>query len=158
VVRYFGGPWLGLQLVEQLGLKDSLDRTIPDGREEIPWSPDGLGADSLPPLRAVERIAQRVPARILVCFLAYVLWKALSQRCQRAGLGHESRRVFEDLGKIQLVDVVLPTGELGLVYRLIIDGTYHAQFQQSIGNGVCVVLGPASRRNALERHRGRSLQ
>jgi hypothetical protein len=34
--REFGGPWLGLQLVEQLGLKDSLDRTIPDGREEIP--------------------------------------------------------------------------------------------------------------------------
>ena len=36
--RDFGGPWLGLQLVEQLGLKDFLDRTIPDGREEIPWS------------------------------------------------------------------------------------------------------------------------
>ena len=29
--------------------------------------------------------------------------------CQRAGLGHEPRRVFEELGKIQLVDVVLPT-------------------------------------------------
>jgi DNA-binding transcriptional regulator YdaS (Cro superfamily) len=27
-----------LQLVEQLGLKDFLDRTIPGGREEIPWS------------------------------------------------------------------------------------------------------------------------
>jgi hypothetical protein len=36
--RDFGGPWLGLQLVEQLGLKDFLDRTIPDGREDIPWS------------------------------------------------------------------------------------------------------------------------
>ena len=32
-----------------------------------------------------------------------------AQRCQRAGLGHEPRRVFEELGKIQLVDVVLPT-------------------------------------------------
>jgi transposase len=52
---------------------------------------------------------QRVLAHILVCFLAYVLWKTLSQRCQRAGLGHEPRRVFEELGKIQLVDVVLPT-------------------------------------------------
>jgi transposase len=51
----------------------------------------------------------RVLAHILVCFLAYVLWKTLSQRCQRAGLGHEPRRVFEELGKIQLVDVVLPT-------------------------------------------------
>jgi transposase len=51
----------------------------------------------------------RVLAHILVCFLAYVLWKTLSQRCQRAGLGHEPRRLFEELGKIQLVDVVLPT-------------------------------------------------
>ena len=52
---------------------------------------------------------ERVLAHILVCFLAYVLWKMLGQRCQRAGLGHEPRRVFEELGKIQLVDVVLPT-------------------------------------------------
>ena len=52
---------------------------------------------------------ERVLAHILVCFLAYVLWKTLAQTCQRAGLGHEPRRVFEELGKIQLVDVVLPT-------------------------------------------------
>ena len=52
---------------------------------------------------------ERVLTHILVCFLAYVLWKTLAQRCQRAGLGHEPRRVFEELGKIQLVDVVLPT-------------------------------------------------
>jgi hypothetical protein len=52
---------------------------------------------------------ERVLAHILVCFLAYVLWKTLGQMCQRAGLGHEPRRLFEELGKIQLVDVVLPT-------------------------------------------------
>jgi hypothetical protein len=52
---------------------------------------------------------ERVLAHILVCFLAYVLWKTLGQMCQRGGLGHEPRRVFEELGKIQLVDVVLPT-------------------------------------------------
>ena len=52
---------------------------------------------------------ERVLAHILVCFLAYVLWKTLGQLCQRAGLGHEPRRVFEEFGKIQLVDVVLPT-------------------------------------------------
>ena len=51
----------------------------------------------------------RVLAHILVCFLAYVLWKSLSQWCLQAGLGHEPRRVFEELGKIRLVDVVLPT-------------------------------------------------
>jgi hypothetical protein len=52
---------------------------------------------------------ERVQAHILVCFLAYVLWKILGQLCQRAGLGHAPRRVFEELGKITLVDVVLPT-------------------------------------------------
>ena len=48
-------------------------------------------------------------ANILVCFLAYVLWKTLHQMTQAAGLGDEPRRVFEELGKISLVDVVLPT-------------------------------------------------
>jgi hypothetical protein len=52
---------------------------------------------------------ERVLGQILVCFLACVLWKTLSQWCLRAGLGHEPRRVFEELGKIRLVDVVLPT-------------------------------------------------
>ena len=52
---------------------------------------------------------ERVLAHILVCFLAYVLWKTLGQMCQRAGLGHEPRRVFEELSAIQLVDVILPT-------------------------------------------------
>jgi DDE family transposase/uncharacterized protein DUF4277 len=51
----------------------------------------------------------RVQAHILVCFLAYVLWKTLGQLCERAHLGHEPRRVFEELGKIQAVDVMLPT-------------------------------------------------
>ena len=51
----------------------------------------------------------RVLAHILVCFLAYVLWKTLGQRCQAAGLGHEPRRVFAEMSKIKVVDVVLPT-------------------------------------------------
>lgn len=51
----------------------------------------------------------RVLAHILVCFLAYVLWKTLSQFCGRAGLGDEPRRVLDELSEIRLVDVVLPT-------------------------------------------------
>jgi transposase len=51
----------------------------------------------------------RVLAHILVCFLGYVLWKTLSQMTKAAGLGDEPRRIFEELGKISLVDVVLPT-------------------------------------------------
>ncbi len=34
----------------------------------------------------------RVLAHILVCFLAYVLWKLLGQLGQKAGLGNEPRR------------------------------------------------------------------
>jgi hypothetical protein len=52
---------------------------------------------------------ERVAAHILVCFLAYVLWKTLAQLCQAAGLGDEPRKVIDELGAIKLVDVVLPT-------------------------------------------------
>jgi transposase len=51
----------------------------------------------------------RVGAHILVCFLAYVLWKTLAASCHQAGLGDEPRQVFEELSEITLVDVVLPT-------------------------------------------------
>jgi transposase len=51
----------------------------------------------------------RVLGHILVCFLAFVLWKTLHQMTKSAGLGDEPRRIFEELGKISVVDVVLPT-------------------------------------------------
>ena len=52
---------------------------------------------------------QRVQAHILVCFLAYVLWKTLGMWCNRAGLGDEPRKIFAELEQISLVDVLLPT-------------------------------------------------
>ncbi len=51
----------------------------------------------------------RVLAHILVCFLAYVLWKFLGQLCQKAGLGNEPRRMLDELSELRAVDVVLPT-------------------------------------------------
>ena len=60
--------------------------------------------------------ADRVKAHILVCFLAYVLWKSLGQMCHMAGLGDEPRKVFEALKEISLVDVVLPTRN-GIILR-----------------------------------------
>ncbi len=51
----------------------------------------------------------RVLAHILVCFLAYVLWKTLSQLCDQAGLGNEPRRVLSELSDIRVMDVILPT-------------------------------------------------
>lgn len=54
---------------------------------------------------------ERVLAHILVCFLAYVLWKMLGQLCERAGLGNEPRRVLDELSDIRSVDVILPTSD-----------------------------------------------
>ena len=52
--------------------------------------------------------AERVQAHILVCFLAYVLWKTLEQWQLRAGLGNSPRTILEEIGRIQSTDVVLP--------------------------------------------------
>ena len=51
----------------------------------------------------------RVQAHILVCFLAFVLWKTLEMWQQRAGLGNSPRTILEELARIQSHDVVLPT-------------------------------------------------
>jgi transposase len=50
----------------------------------------------------------RVQAHILVCFLAYVLWKTLEQWQSRAGLGNSPRTLLDEIGRIQSTDVVLP--------------------------------------------------
>ena len=36
--RPFGGGWLGLMLLHQMGLSELLEARMPSGREEIPWS------------------------------------------------------------------------------------------------------------------------
>jgi transposase len=50
----------------------------------------------------------RVQAHILVCFLAFVLWKTLEMWQQRAGLGNSPRTVLEEFARIQSHDVILP--------------------------------------------------
>jgi len=51
----------------------------------------------------------RVEAHLLVCFLAYVLWKTLEQWQRRAGLGQSPRTILAELRRIQSSDIVLPT-------------------------------------------------
>lgn len=61
--------------------------------------------------------ADRVQAHILVCFLAFVLWKSLEMWQQRSGLGNSPRTVLEELANVQSNDVILPTtthGEIRL--------------------------------------------
>jgi len=57
--------------------------------------------------------ADRVQAHILVCFLAFVLWKTLEMWQQRAGIGNSPRTILEELARIQSHDVVLPTSSMG---------------------------------------------
>ena len=52
---------------------------------------------------------ERVEAHMLVCFLAYVLWKTLAGWMRRAGLGDAPRTLVEEFAKIKSGDVVLPT-------------------------------------------------
>jgi len=40
--REFGGPWLGLELWERIGLLEFIQECMPPGREEIPWAMMGL--------------------------------------------------------------------------------------------------------------------
>jgi transposase len=49
----------------------------------------------------------RVKAHILVCFLAYVLWKTLAGWMQNAGLGDAPRTVVESFAEIKSGDVTL---------------------------------------------------
>jgi hypothetical protein len=55
------------------------------------------------------QVQERVEAHVLVCFLGYVLWKTLGQMCRAAGLGDEPRKVLEEISRIAVVDVVMPT-------------------------------------------------
>ena len=57
----------------------------------------------------------RVQAHILVCFLAFALWKSLEMWQQRAGLGNSPRTILEELARIQSHDVVLPSATNGQI-------------------------------------------
>jgi len=61
----------------------------------------------------------RVKAHILVCFLAYVLWKALGQWMKHSGLGQAPRTLLEDFAKIKSGDVVLAARRADGPERLI---------------------------------------
>jgi transposase len=53
----------------------------------------------------------RVQAHILVCFLAYVLYKTLAQWQRRAGLGNSPQTILTELARIQSTDVIIPLAD-----------------------------------------------
>jgi len=50
----------------------------------------------------------RVKAHILVCFLAFAMWKTLAGWMRGSGLGDAPRTLLDELAKIKSADVVLP--------------------------------------------------
>lgn len=53
----------------------------------------------------------RIKAHILICFLAYVLWKTLQQWQSRAGMGDSPRTILTELSRIHSADIVLPLAD-----------------------------------------------
>ena len=61
--------------------------------------------------------ADRVDAHILVCFLAFAMWKVLETWQSKSGLGNSPRTIIEEMARIQSHDIVLPTS-MGCDIRL----------------------------------------
>lgn len=53
----------------------------------------------------------RINAHILICFLAYALWKTLQKWQSRAGLGDSPRTILSELSRIHSADIVLPLAD-----------------------------------------------
>lgn len=54
---------------------------------------------------------ERIKAHILVCFIAYALWKTLQQWQSRARLGDSPRTILTELSRVTAADVVLPLAD-----------------------------------------------
>ena len=53
----------------------------------------------------------RIKAHILICFIAYALWKTLQQWQSRAGLGQAPRTILTEFSRIHAADIVLPLAD-----------------------------------------------
>ena len=54
---------------------------------------------------------ERIKAHILICFLAYALWKTIQKWQSRAGLGDSPRTILTELSRVHSADVVLPLAD-----------------------------------------------
>jgi hypothetical protein len=51
----------------------------------------------------------RVQGHILVCFIAYAMWKTLGGWMKASGLGDSPRELLEEMSAVKTGDVLLPT-------------------------------------------------
>jgi transposase len=93
--------------------------------------------------------AERVQAHILVCFLAFVLWKSLEMWQQRASLGNSPRTLLEELARVQSNDVILPTATHGEIRLRCI--TQPDAAQAALLDRLGVILPKRMRLNELNR-------
>jgi transposase len=93
--------------------------------------------------------SERVQAHILVCFLAFVLWKTLEMWQQRAGLGNSPRTVLEELARIQSSDVILPIATHGEIRLRCI--TQPDAAQAALLDRLGITLPKRMRQNELNR-------
>ena len=54
-------------------------------------------------------LQRRVQAHILFSFLAYAMWKTLEMWMARSGLGNGPRTIVEEVAKLKLIDLIMPT-------------------------------------------------
>ena len=74
---------------------------------------------------------ERIKAHILICFLAYVLWKTLQQWQSRAGLGQSPRTVLTEFSRIHAADIVLPLAD-GSKRELRLRCVVHPEREQAL--------------------------
>jgi hypothetical protein len=138
-LQVFGDVWLALGLWRLLGLDELLRRLMPPGREDVPWpvvaailavarfcepSSELPIEDTLYRPTALDDLVGVAPEQvhILVCFLAYAMWKTLAQWMRAGGLGDAPRTVLEEFARVKSGDVVLTTrranGQPGATVRL----------------------------------------
>lgn len=55
------------------------------------------------------QLEKRVQAHILFSFLGYAMWKTLEMWMARSGLGNGPRTVLEEVAKLKMVDLIMPT-------------------------------------------------
>ena len=94
----------------------------------------------------------RVQAHILVCFLAFVLWKTLELWQERAGLGNSPRTVLEELARIQAHDVILPTHTHGEIRLRCVTQPDADKPRCSIGSDRVTETNPAAEISARAEH------
>ena len=82
-----------------------------------PFEPAHYKRDPVSQATIFDNLSQGHTTPLLVCFLAYAMWKTLSGWQKKAGLGSSPRTILEEIGRVQSSEGILPL-ESGQELRL----------------------------------------